>query len=164
MTVIDWVILGIIVVSGVISLMRGFVKEALSLVSWLVALFVARFFSGNLATLLEGQIATNSLRWVVAFVILFAATLFMMALINYLIVQVVKATGLTGTDRVLGMVFGMVRGLLIVVVLVYLGQMTMLPGDEWWQSSSLIPHLEIVAEWARKTLPAAVSQVMAASS
>ncbi|TNC92127.1 MAG: colicin V production CvpA, partial [Thalassolituus sp.] len=121
MTVIDWVILGVIVVSGLISLMRGFVKEALSLVSWVVALFVARFFSGNLATLLEGQIETNSLRWVVAFVILFVATLFVMALINYLISQIVKATGLTGTDRVLGMVFGMVRGLLIVVVLVYLG-------------------------------------------
>ncbi|WP_300427172.1 CvpA family protein [Thalassolituus sp.] len=164
MTVIDWVILGVIVVSGLISLMRGFVKEALSLVSWVVALFVARFFSGNLATLLEGQIETNSLRWVVAFVILFVATLFVMALINYLISQIVKATGLTGTDRVLGMVFGMVRGLLIVVVLVYLGQMTMLPGDAWWQESSMIPHLEVLAEWARKTLPAAVSQVMAASS
>ncbi|TNC92448.1 MAG: colicin V production CvpA, partial [Thalassolituus sp.] len=84
--------------------------------------------------------------------------------INYLISQIVKATGLTGTDRVLGMVFGMVRGLLIVVVLVYLGQMTMLPGDAWWQESSMIPHLEVLAEWARKTLPAAVSQVMAASS
>ena len=164
MTVIDWVILGIIAVSGLISLMRGFVKEALSLLSWLVALFVARYFSGNLATLLEGQIETNSLRWVVAFAVLFVATLFVMAMVNMLIAHIVKVTGLSGTDRVLGMVFGMIRGLLIVVVVIYLGQMTMLPGDQWWQESRLIPHLEVLAEWARKTLPSAVSQVMSASS
>jgi membrane protein required for colicin V production len=163
MTVIDLVILGIIAVSGLISLMRGFVKEALSLASWVIAFVVARYFSGNLATLLEGQIETNSLRWLIAFAILFVATLVICAMVNYLIAHIVKATGLTGTDRVLGMVFGMVRGLVIVVALVYGAQLTMIPGDTWWQESKVIPHLETVAEWARKTLPSAVDKVMSAS-
>ena len=75
MAVIDWVILAVVVVSALISLKRGFVKEALSLASWVAAFLVARFFSANLATLLVGQIETNSLRWIVAFVILFAGAL-----------------------------------------------------------------------------------------
>ena len=163
MTIIDWVILGIIGVSGLISLVRGFVKEALSLVSWLVAFLVARYFSGNLATLLEDSIATNSVRWMVALGILFVATLVVLAMVNFLGAQLVKATGLSGTDRVFGMVFGILRGVIIVVALVYGAQLTGIPQqDLWWQESTIIPYLETLADWARKTLPSAVSQVLAA--
>ena len=160
MTIIDWVIIGIIGVSGLISLVRGFIKEALSLASWLIAFFVARYFSGHLATLLQDSIATNSVRWLVSFGILFVATLVVMAMVNYLIAQLVKATGLSGTDRLLGMVFGIVRGVIVVIALVYGAQLTMIPEDLWWQESTIIPYLENLADWARKTLPGAVSQVM----
>ncbi|GAA6145352.1 MAG: colicin V production CvpA [Thalassolituus sp.] len=163
MTIIDWVILGIIGVSGLISLVRGFVKEALSLVSWLIAFLVARYFSGNLATLLQDSIATNSVRWMVAFAILFVATLVVLAMVNFLIAQLVKATGLSGTDRLFGMVFGVLRGVIVVVALVYGAQLTGIPQqDAWWQESTIIPYLETLADWARKTLPAAVGQVMGA--
>ena len=160
MAVIDWVILAVVVVSALISLKRGFVKEALSLASWFAAFLVARFFSANLATLLVGQIETNSLRWIVAFVILFAGTLVVCALLNYLLSEVVRMTGLSGTDRVFGMVFGLARGLLILVAIVFLAQFTPVAQDQWWQDSLFIPHLETVADWARKTLPSTVTQVM----
>lgn len=163
MTIIDWVIIGIIAISGLISLLRGFIKEALSLVSWVSAFVVARFYSDQLANLLQGQIETQSLRWLVAFVILFVATLFVLGMINYLLSHIVKATGLTGTDRTLGMVFGAIRGLVIVVALVFLARFTPIPEDIWWKESILIPHLEVFAEWARTTLPSAVSQVMTTS-
>jgi membrane protein required for colicin V production len=160
MAVIDWLILAIVVVSALISLKRGFVKEALSLASWIAAFLVARMFSANLSTLLVGQIETNSLRWIVAFVILFAGTLVVCALLNYLLSEVVRMTGLSGTDRVFGMVFGLARGLLILVAIVFLAQFTPVAQDQWWQDSLLIPHLETVADWARKTLPSTVTQVM----
>lgn len=162
MTIIDWVILGIIGISGLISLVRGFVKEALSLASWIIAFFVARYFSGHLSTLLESSIETPSLRYVVAFGLLFVATLAVCAMVNYLIAHIVKATGLSGTDRVLGMAFGMLRGVIILIALVYGAQLTMMPDDPWWQASKIIPYLENLADWARKTLPGAVDQVMGA--
>jgi len=162
MIIIDWVILAIVGISALISLVRGFVKEALSLASWVIAFFVARIFSGNLATLLENSISTNSVRWLVSFALLFVATLVVCAMVNYLIAQVVRITGLGGLDRVFGMVFGLMRGLMIVVALVYGAQLTMIPQDQWWQDSQIIPYLESIPDWARKTLPGAVNQVLAA--
>lgn len=156
MAIIDWVLLAILLVSSLISLKRGFVKEALSLATWVLAFIVARLFSAHLATLLEGSIETSSIRWVIAFVILFAGTLAIGAMLNHLLVEVVRLTGLGGTDRLFGMVFGFIRGLVVVVALVYAAHFTVIPEDAWWQASIIIPHLEVIAEWAHKTLPGAV--------
>jgi len=160
MAVIDWVILAVLAVSSLISLKRGFVKEALSLASWIAAFIIARLFSGNLATLLAGVVETNSVRWILAFVILFAGTVTIGAMINHLLVEMVRMTGLGGTDRVFGMVFGLIRGLVVLVAIVYGLQFTLVPQDAWWQDSVFIPHLTALADWARKTLPGAADQVM----
>ncbi|MCT7359862.1 MAG: colicin V production CvpA [Thalassobium sp.] len=160
MAVIDWVILAVLAVSSLISLKRGFVKEALSLASWIAAFIIARLFSGNLATLLAGVVETNSVRWILAFVILFAGTVTIGAMINHLLVEMVRMTGLGGTDRVFGMVFGLIRGLVVLVAIVYGLQFTLVPQDAWWQDSVFIPHLTTLADWARKTLPGAADQVM----
>lgn len=159
MTVIDWVIAAILAVSSLISLKRGFIKESLSLASWVVAFVVARAFSGNLAGLLAGSIETDSLRWILAFVILFAGTLVIGALLNHLLSHIIKATGLSGTDRVLGMVFGLVRGGLIILIIVYGLQYTLLSNDDWWKQSTLIPYFEDLANWSRSVLPEASSQI-----
>jgi len=160
MAVIDWVILAVLAVSSLISLKRGFVKVALSLASWIAAFIIARLFSGNLATLLAGVVETNSVRWILAFVILFAGTVTIGAMINHLLVEMVRMTGLGGTDRVFGMVFGLIRGLVVLVAIVYGLQFTLVPQDAWWQDSVFIPHLTTLADWARKTLPGAADQVM----
>ncbi|MDO6683465.1 MULTISPECIES: CvpA family protein [unclassified Oceanobacter] len=160
MAVVDWVILAVLGISSLISLKRGFVREALSLAVWIGAFVVARMFSGNLATLLTDYIETNSLRWIAAFVVLFLGTLAIGAMVNHLIVEVVRLTGLSGTDRILGMVFGCIRGLVVLVAIVYGLQLTMVPKDPWWQQSMFIPHLEVLADWARNTLPGAANRVM----
>ncbi|WP_221794805.1 CvpA family protein [Oceanobacter mangrovi] len=160
MAVIDWVILAVLLVSSLISLKRGFVKEALSLVVWVGAFVVARMFSGNLATLLADHVETNSLRWIAAFVILFLGTVAVGTMVSHLIAELVRLTGLGSMDRVLGMVFGCIRGLVVLVAIVYGLQFTMVPQDPWWQQSLLVPHLELLADWARKTLPGAASQMM----
>jgi membrane protein required for colicin V production len=148
----DWTILIILVVSCLISLKRGFVKEALSMVNWVVAFIIAMSFREQLAALLESQIATPSVREMVAFGILFAATLVVGAMVNHLIGEVVRMTGLSGTDRLFGMIFGMVRGLVVVMaLLLLLPAVVPVNQDPWWQESALIPQFLKFEGWARAT-------------
>lgn len=148
-TWVDWVIIGTIVVSALISLTRGFVKEALSLLTWVIAGLVAWMFGGAFADLLTGYIETPSLRVIVACGILFVLSLILGGLLNYLIGQLVVATGLSGTDRFLGMVFGAARGVLLVVVAAGLLSLAPVEADEWWRQSQLIPHFLLVADWSK---------------
>ena len=149
---VDIVITGIIVISALFSLMRGFVREALSLAGWLASFWVALTFSGDLAEFFLSGISVPSLRITVAFTILFVLTLVIMALINKLASQLVKKSGLSGTDRMIGMIFGVVRGALIVSVLVLLAGFTAMPQDLWWQESVLIDVFHEFATWLRYTL------------
>lgn len=156
----DWVIVAIIVVSALLSLRRGFVKEALSLVTWVAAFIVARVFTDNLSGLLADYIDTPSARVIAAFAILFVLTLILGALVNKLISMIVAATGLSSTDRLLGMVFGLARGGLLVVVIVALLGMTPVIQDRWWQQSQLIPHFALMEEWTRSMASEASDVIM----
>jgi membrane protein required for colicin V production len=146
----DWVIVALIAVSALLSLKRGFVKEALSLVIWVAAFIVARLFADRLSAVLASYIDTPSARVVAAFVLLFVAVLFIGALINNLIGMLIKATGLSSTDRVLGMGFGIARGCILVVVAVALLAMTQVKQDRWWAQSTLIPHFQMMESWTRQ--------------
>lgn len=128
--------------------MRGFVREALSLAGWIAAFLLAKLFYEPLSELLVDHIETNSIRLGVSWLAIFVATLVVAGVINYTIGRMVDAAGLSGTDRLLGMFFGAMRGVLIVALLVLgLKQFTPVPKDKWWGESSLIPHMEIVAAW-----------------
>ena len=157
---IDWVILAIILVSCVISLVRGFVKEALSLLSWIAAFIVARLFHPNLQTLLADSISVPSVRFIAAFTILFVATLIVGALLNHLVGALVKATGLSGTDRMLGMFFGLVRGVVLVVVSIALLRMTPVTQDDWWNQSTLIGQFSLVEAWSRSVFGDSIAALM----
>jgi membrane protein required for colicin V production len=149
---VDIVITGIIVISALFSLMRGFVREALSLLGWLVSFWLAITFAGDLAESFLSGISVPSLRVVVAFTIIFVLILVIMTLINKLASQLIKKTGLTGTDRMIGMVFGVVRGALIVSVLVFLAGFTVMPQDLWWQESVLMDVFHEFAVWLRQSV------------
>lgn len=139
----------IVVLSALISLLRGFVKEALSLATWVAALVVGRLFSTQLAGMLEKQISLPSARLAAAFAILFIGTLIVGALVNQLVSQLVKVTGLSGTDRLLGMLFGCARGVLVVIVIVGILTMTPVVNDPWWKESKFIPTILPMWEWAK---------------
>ncbi|QDP01841.1 CvpA family protein [Thalassotalea sp. PS06] len=144
---VDYLILIVIGMSMLISLVRGFVKEAVSLVIWVCAFFVASTFYQQLAAYLV-NIQDDVLRNAAAIGILFVATLILGAMINYIIGQLVDKTGLTGTDRVLGLVFGGLRGALVVsAALFFLDVFTPAPSSQWWQDSMLIPEFRVVIEW-----------------
>ena len=145
MTVVDVVVIFVICLSALFSLMRGFVKEAISLSTWIVAIWLAATFASKLAAVLPLSIESEAVRQTVGFGVLFILSLMLGALINVLVSQVVKKTGLSGADRIFGVVFGVLRGGLIVVVFVVIGGMTPLPEADWWQSSVLLEWFESVA-------------------
>ncbi|WNC73505.1 CvpA family protein [Thalassotalea psychrophila] len=144
---IDYAILIIIGISTLISLIRGFVKEAVSLIVWVSAFFVASTFYQDLAAYLT-NINDPMFRNAAAIAILFVITLILGAVINYLIGQLVTKTGLSGTDRVLGLAFGALRGALVVsAVLFFMDVFTPAPESTWWQQAVLIPEFRVVIEW-----------------
>ncbi|WP_108651289.1 CvpA family protein [Dongshaea marina] len=147
MTWIDYLILAVIGLSALISLFRGFVREALSLVIWFAAFFIASHFYAPLATYLTA-FDDPLVRKALAIAILFVATLIIGAVINYIIGQLVSKTGLTGTDRILGLVFGAIRGVLIVsALLFFMDAFTTVDQTSWWNSSLLIPRFGFIIHW-----------------
>ncbi|MEA2080604.1 MAG: CvpA family protein [Pseudomonadota bacterium] len=155
---VDYILLAVIAISGLLSLWRGFVMEAISLVSWIAALWVAMIFFRDLANLMEDWIDTASIRDATAFAILFVSTVLVGGLVNFLAGQLVAKTGLTATDRALGMLFGIARGVVIVAVLVLLAGLTALPQDAWWQEALLLGHFQDMALWLRSFLPANIAE------
>jgi membrane protein required for colicin V production len=154
---VDYVIIAIILLSAGISIIRGFIKEVLSLASWILSFWVALTFHPHLATLLNDYVATPSIRLFTAFFALFVVTLILCALLNHLIGQLVEKTGLTGTDRSLGIIFGGLRGVAIVTLLVLLAGTTAMPNDNWWHNSLLLEHFVRMAVWARDFLPSDIA-------
>lgn len=138
----DWIILGIIGVSALISLVRGFVREALSLLAWIMAFVLATLFHPRLAGMLGGALNTPSLRLIAAWFAIFLATLLVMGLVNFLFTRMVQASGFSGTDRFLGSLFGAARGFVAVLALLILvPQIVPVQRDPWWHQSALIPVL-----------------------
>ena len=145
---VDWAILGIIVISTLMSIRRGFVKEALSLCTLVAAAIIARMFASQVSTLLVNMIEMPSVRMGVSYASLFFGALIVGGLINRLLSEVVKFSGLSGMDRFFGMFFGLARGgLIILVVTAVLHYLVPVQEDNWWAESVLIPHFVSAVEW-----------------
>jgi len=131
------------------SLKRGFIKEALSLATWVVAFVVARTFHSNFQTLLIGTIEEPMLRVIAAFSILFVGTLLVGAGVNFIVGALIRLTGLTPIDRMLGVVFGLARGLILSVVVIAVLRLTPMSASDWWADSVMIENLAILEQWSR---------------
>ena len=153
MSWLDLLILGIIVLSALISLVRGFVKESISLISWIIAGVLAFRYFPAMSELLEPYLSAPTIRSITAFGILFVSTLIVGAIINFIMSQLVSKTGLSGTDKALGVVFGGARGVLIVTMTVLLASLTPIPEAQWWQDSAMVGFFQQLAEWIKGIIP-----------
>ncbi|MCU7944177.1 MAG: CvpA family protein [Candidatus Thiodiazotropha endolucinida] len=154
---IDILIIAIIALSAVISLIRGFVQEAISLATWIAAFTLAWLFFRPLALELEPWIDVQSIRLGVAYGIILILVLIIGAVANHFMKVLVSTTGLTGTDRLIGIFFGVARGAVVVAVLILLAGLTPFPNDNWWQSSQLIPYFKDIALWLQSYLPSDIA-------
>ena len=143
MTVVDVVVIFVILLSALFGVLRGFVKEAISLVKWVLATWVAATFAGRLSPFLP--IDSEAVNQATAFGLLFICVFIIGAIVSYVVVQFVKKTGLSGADRVFGLLFGFLRGGVIIVVFVVIGQKVSLSTQQWWQNSTMLTRFENVA-------------------
>lgn len=154
MSWLDLAILIIILLSALISLIRGFVKESISLLTWIIAGVLAFRYFTPMASLLEPYVSAPTIRAIAAFGLLFVSTLVVGAIVNFIMSQLVSKTGLSGTDKALGVVFGAARGALIVTMVVLLASLTPMPEAEWWQESATVGMFQQLAEWVKAIIPA----------
>jgi membrane protein required for colicin V production len=156
---VDYFIVGVITLSVLIGLWRGFLKEAISLVAWVAAFFVAFLFVEEGAAYLSRYIGIPPVRIVLAFGALFLGTLMLGGLVNLIVAQLMERTGLSGTDRLLGLVFGLLRGVALITILVLLAGLNLpLTENPWWKQSLLLPYFQQMAVWLREYLPPAVAE------
>lgn len=158
MTIFDYLVLFVLIASVVISTLRGLVKEMLSLVGWVVAFVVANAYGAELAPLLPEVLPGATARLMLAFIALFLGVRILMGLLSMAIGALIAATGLSLADRGLGGLFGLARGIVIVLAAVILCGMTAIPQQDFWRNALFSPIAETGARTVKPFLPAALSQ------
>ncbi len=153
LTAADYVILAIIAISALLSVLRGFVREAISLLAWVSAFMVTGNFYKDLSRKLT-YFEDDFVRNVLAIIILFVSTLFVVGMCGNMIRNLLNKAGLSGTDRLLGIAFGVVRGILIVCamlaflqILYKLHILTFIEQETWYVNSVMIPELMRIVTW-----------------
>ena len=148
MNEVDTAILVVTVLSFIFGLWRGLVNEVLSLVTWIAALLVARIYSEYLAGLLLNYLENDSVRYVTAFALIFVIVMMLGTLLNRMLSKLLTITGFKFVDRLLGGVFGIARGLIIVLFVAFISSV-FVSQTEQWQQSVLMPYALVVIEWSR---------------
>jgi membrane protein required for colicin V production len=163
---VDWAFIAVLTVSTLISLWRGFAREALSLLGWVAAFVLANLFADRLSGLLIQFIDNEPARYMAAFALLFVGVLLLFNLLGVLVRQLIRLTGLSILDRLLGTVFGFTRGLIILLVVSFiLRQLMPSSNQQAFNESLLMPHLDILMQWVQSTfgtmnIPSVVSSAV----
>ena len=153
MPIIDILIAAAVLVSVVVGIFRGFVKEAISIAALLVAIWAALYFGPEAGNISENWFKSEELQMWFGRVLVFLVILSLGGLLGWGISKLVRLSVLSGMDRLLGAVFGVARGILLVAVAIIGGQFAGFDNDNWWLQSKLIPHFEVVADWIKIMAP-----------
>lgn len=135
MPALDWIFASVLLASMALGVWRGLVYEVLSLASWMAAFVLAQWFGPDVAHKLPMSGATEVIRYAAGFVVVFIAVVFAGGLVAWVTKKMVKAVGLRPADRGLGAIFGLVRGVIVLLAATVVMQMTPLKSGEWWQES-----------------------------
>ncbi len=153
MPIIDIIIAAAIVLSVIIGFARGFVKEALSIATLLIAIWASLYFGPVVGTVSESWLQGRELQTWFGRILVFVVVIAVGGLIEWGVAKAVKMSPLGGIDRFAGSVFGLVRGLLLTAVFILVGQFAGFANDSWWRASNFIPHFEVLADWIEQMAP-----------
>lgn len=156
MTQFDFVVIAVLLVSLALGVWRGLFYEVLSLIGWPLAFMSSKWFAGSVAPLLPGK--EEAVRIALAYALVFIATLIAWSILVWLLSKLVKAAGLGGMDRVLGGLFGVVRGVLLILVAVWLAGLTPIPEQTYWREAQSSKFAEDVAVLTKGWLPDNIAQ------
>lgn len=149
MATLDYIFIAVVLLSALAGLIRGFLKEVCSLVSWVLAVWLAWKFAPSLAPKLGGTLKDPVYGIWAARAILFIGVLVAGAVLGAVLNYFVRLSIFSGTDRLLGFVLGLARGLVILGVAVILAQAAKMDDEAWWQKSRLVPAVKPVANLLR---------------
>lgn len=153
MPIIDIIIAVALVASIVMGLMRGFVKESISIATLVIAIWAALYFGPAVGETSQSWLSSQELQDWFGRVLVFAIILSIGGVLGWGISKLVRLSVLSGIDRVLGALFGALRGIILVALMVIGGQFSDFDNDDWWQQSRLLPHFEVVADWIKVMAP-----------
>ena len=153
MTVFDYVVLAIVVLSVALGWWRGFVYELLSVLGWVAAYFIARLFAPDVAQHVPDAVGTELVKTALAYAAIFIATLLVGGVLAWALSKLIKLAGLGMLDGSLGALFGLARGVLLVLVLVWLSGLTDIPQQRFWRDALLSKPLQDVAVMGKDFLP-----------
>ncbi len=154
MHLVDGIVLIIILLSVLFGIFRGFVKETIALVTWIAALWIAARFCEPASAYVPAGVDTSWIRLAIAFAVLFVITLIVGGIFNFVVNQLVSKTGLSGTDRILGFIFGAFRGALIITfITLFAVSCTDMEKKPWWKTSVSMPYFEILSDQLKSYLP-----------
>ncbi len=153
MPIIDIIIAIALLASIIIGFVRGFVKEAISIVTLVVAIWASLYFGPAVGEVSQSWLTSEGAQTWFGRILVFAIVLSIGGLFGWGVSKLVRLSVLSGLDRMLGSLFGALRGIVLVALLVIGGQFSGFDNDDWWLQSRLLPHFEVVADWIKVMAP-----------
>jgi len=145
----DWIIIAVVTISCAIGVWRGFLREAISLATWVIGLWLAWTFSSAVEPMLGGLLSGPDVKVWVARLIILVLVVLAGNLVGFIVTKAVRYSPFGAADRVLGLLFGLLRGALLIGIGVILGELVELDGESWWKESAVLPYTEFLGDWVR---------------
>ncbi len=153
MAIIDIIIAVALTISIIVGFVRGFVKESISIATLVIAIWAALYFGPAVGDVSDSWLSSEELQMWFGRLLVFGVVLAIGGLLGWGISKLVRLSVLSGLDRLLGSLFGILRGILLTALFVIGGQFAGFDNDDWWLKSRLLPHFEAVADWIKVMAP-----------
>ena len=153
MPIIDIIIIAALSISMIIGFVRGFVKEIISVSTLLFAIWASSYFGATIGNYFDTWINSSEMRTWSGRILIFVLILFSGSILGWLFSKLIRLVMLGGIDRLVGSLFGVIRGILFIGLFVIISQYSGFDNDAWWTESRLLPHFEKLADWIRVIAP-----------